>query len=76
MGSDSRLRAWDAVGRLDDAIIRARGLDSANDVDELQHALLRAQLDCVEALVARGITARAAIELVVLASTAEPEAKS
>ena len=72
MKSDSRLGAWDAVGRLDDAIIRARGLDPANDVDELQHALLHAQLDCVEALVSRGVPARAAIDLVVLAS-AEPD---
>lgn len=46
----------------------------ANDVtpDEIQTALLQAQLDCIMALVARGVNARAAIQLVVLAcATAE-----
>lgn len=36
------------------------------DVDALQLQLLQAQLDCVLALVARGIPARVAIELVIL----------
>jgi len=67
MKTNSTLAAFDAVGRLDDLAIRARGLDPAADADELQHRLLEAQLDCVEALVARGLTARAAIQLVALA---------
>lgn len=64
MATDSKMRALEALGKLDDVAIELR---RHVEVNTLQAQLLEAQLATVEALVARGMTARQALEIVVAA---------
>lgn len=61
----SNLSTFDALGRLDDAAIRARGLEMNASVEELQQQLLGLQIDAVMMLVGEGMTAKDALALVV-----------